>query len=182
MRYLCHDVCIKQIVIIMYVFTCFNDVGRYWEVTQRLKITQMFITPYVVKSLMKKQASENEGRKKEFDTSSLRVIATGGEPLQTFVMDWIRKRLGKGKCTFIDTWAQTGIIAHTQRILFCVCTCSYIKALKIIHVAFIYRNRQCCTCNMVPTKRQVMQTAKSLPYWLKIFCFFRSWASFAQAS
>lgn len=76
--------------------------------TQRLKITQMFITPYVVKSLMKGQATE---KKKEFDTSSLRIIANGGEPLQTFVLNWFQTRLGKDRCTVIDTWWQTGIKA-----------------------------------------------------------------------
>lgn len=78
---------------------------RYWKAISDHKINQFYVTPYVISQLMK---LPNVSKcKKHYDLSSLKTIATVGEPLSSQVLGWFRKNFGHEGCKFVDTWWQT---------------------------------------------------------------------------
>ena len=53
------------------------NIGRYWEVVERLKINHFYTTPSVIQKLM----SLDKDIPNSFDLTSLRVIASGEQQL-----------------------------------------------------------------------------------------------------
>ena len=62
---------IQSIIIILY------NIGRFWEVVERLKINHFYTTPSVIQKLM----SLDKDIPSSFNLSSLRVIASGEQRL-----------------------------------------------------------------------------------------------------
>ncbi len=44
---------------------------------------------------------------REHDLSSLRILATAGEPVLPEAWIWFHKTVGRGQCPLLDTWWQT---------------------------------------------------------------------------
>jgi acetyl-CoA synthetase len=82
--------------------------GRWWEIVQQYGVSILYAAPTVVRTFMKWGAQELE----PFDTSTLRVLGSVGEPINPEAWLWYRKNVGGGTATVVDTWWQTETGAH----------------------------------------------------------------------
>jgi len=81
----------------------FPDMGRWWKIIEENKITVFYTAPTAIRMFMKM----GEKFIKKSDLSSLRVLGTVGEPIDTDAWNWYLKEIGGGRCPIIDTWWQT---------------------------------------------------------------------------
>nr|CAB3219811.1 acetyl-coenzyme A synthetase 2-like, mitochondrial [Phallusia mammillata] len=81
----------------------YPDPGRYWDMVERLKINQFYCAPTGIRSLLR---SDNSFVQK-YDLSSLRVLASVGEPIDHEAWEWYHTVVGGGKCDVVDSWWQT---------------------------------------------------------------------------
>uniref|UniRef100_T1JJS3 Acetyl-coenzyme A synthetase n=1 Tax=Strigamia maritima TaxID=126957 RepID=T1JJS3_STRMM len=81
----------------------YPDPGRYWETVQRLKLTHFYGAPTAIRLLIK----HGDSWVKKYDRSSLRVLASVGEPLNLEAWNWFYSVVGEEKRDLIDTWWQT---------------------------------------------------------------------------
>ena len=81
----------------------YPDSGRYWEMVERLKITQFYTAPTAIRAIQK----DGDAFVKKYDRSSLRVLGTGGEPINPDTWKWYYEVVGEKRCSIVDTWWQT---------------------------------------------------------------------------
>lgn len=81
----------------------YPDYGRLWQIVEKLKVTQFYTAPTLIRSLAKESTSWVDSR----DLSSLKVIASVGEPLNEEAWHWYNNHVGKKKSPVIDSWWQT---------------------------------------------------------------------------
>eukprot|EP00592_Proboscia_alata_P021915 CAMPEP_0194402682 /NCGR_PEP_ID=MMETSP0176-20130528/1337_1 /TAXON_ID=216777 /ORGANISM="Proboscia alata, Strain PI-D3" /LENGTH=668 /DNA_ID=CAMNT_0039200129 /DNA_START=31 /DNA_END=2037 /DNA_ORIENTATION=+ len=86
----------------------YPDAGRYWDMVERHKITQFYTAPTAIRSLMR----FGDEPPSKYDTSSLRVLGTVGEPINPEAWRWYYEVIGKSKCTIVDTYWQTETGGH----------------------------------------------------------------------
>lgn len=77
--------------------------GRYWEMVERLKINQFYGAPTAIRLLLR----YGDKFVKQYDRSSLKVLATVGEPINEEAWHWYKDVIGEGRCPIVDTWWQT---------------------------------------------------------------------------
>ena len=70
---------------------------------QRHKITIFYTAPTAVRAI----AAQGDEFVNKYDTSSLRVLGSVGEPIDPAAWQWYFDVVGKGQCTIVDTWWQT---------------------------------------------------------------------------
>ncbi len=80
-----------------------SNLGAFWEVIQKYKVTIFYTAPTAIRSFMK------SGREipDQYDLKSLRLLGTVGEPINPEAWMWYREVIGKNKCPIVDTWWQT---------------------------------------------------------------------------
>jgi acetyl-CoA synthetase len=81
----------------------YPDAGRYWDVVQRLKITQFYTAPTAIRAIMR----EGDQWPKKYDRSSLRVLGSVGEPINPEAWRWYFENIGDKRCQIVDTFWQT---------------------------------------------------------------------------
>ncbi|MFA7616511.1 MAG: acetate--CoA ligase [Moheibacter sp.] len=81
----------------------YPDFGRFWDVVDKHKITQLYTAPTAIRALAKENLSYVESH----DLSSLRVLGSVGEPINEEAWHWYNNNIGKQKCPIVDTWWQT---------------------------------------------------------------------------
>ena len=81
----------------------YPDAGRFWDVVDRLKVTQFYTAPTAIRALM----SHGEEVPSNYDLSTLRVLSSVGEPINPEAWRWYHKNIGRGRCPIVDTWWQT---------------------------------------------------------------------------
>ena len=81
----------------------YPDAGRFWDVVDRLAVTQFYTAPTAIRALM----SHGEEIPKNYDLSTLRVLGSVGEPINPEAWRWYHKHIGRGRCPIVDTWWQT---------------------------------------------------------------------------
>ena len=81
----------------------YPDAGRFWDVVERLKVTQFYTAPTAIRALM----SHGEDMPKKYDLSTLRVLGSVGEPINPEAWRWYYKNIGRENCPIVDTWWQT---------------------------------------------------------------------------
>ena len=81
----------------------YPDAGRYWDMVERLKITQFYTAPTAIRAI----ARMGDEFVKKYDRSSLRVLGTVGEPINPESWQWYYNVVGEGRCNIVDTWWQT---------------------------------------------------------------------------
>lgn len=86
----------------------YPDPGRYWDMVQRHKITVFYTAPTAIRLLMR-YGDEIPGK---YDTSSLKILGTVGEPINPEAWRWYYEVVGKEKCTIVDTYWQTETGGH----------------------------------------------------------------------
>jgi acetyl-CoA synthetase len=86
----------------------FPDAGRCWKMVEEYKINQFYTAPTAIRLLHK--TGEHEPAK--YDLSSLRVLGTVGEPIDSAAWNWYYNAIGGGKCSIVDTYWQTETGGH----------------------------------------------------------------------
>ena len=81
----------------------YPDAGRYWEMVERLKITQFYTAPTAIRAI----ARLGDTYVERYDRSSLRVLGSVGEPINPESWHWYYKTVGEERCSVVDTWWQT---------------------------------------------------------------------------
>ena len=82
--------------------------GRFWEIIEKYKITQLYTAPTAIRMFMKWGIDEPD----KYDLSSLRVIGTVGEPINPEAWMWYHEHIGGGNTPIVDTWWQTETGGH----------------------------------------------------------------------
>jgi acetyl-CoA synthetase len=77
--------------------------GRFWEIVQKYKITQLYTAPTTIRTFMK----WGDDIPAKFDLSSLRLLGSVGEPINPEAWIWYRRVIGGDKAPIVDTWWQT---------------------------------------------------------------------------
>lgn len=81
----------------------YPDPGRYWATVEKHKVTQFYGAPTAYRSL----ARCDDKFVNKYDTSSLKVIGSVGEPINTESWHWLYEKVGREKVPIADTWWQT---------------------------------------------------------------------------
>lgn len=81
----------------------YPDHGRYWDVVQKHRVTQLYTAPTAIRALMRFGTDVFS----KYDLSSLRVLGTVGEPINPEAWRWYHDNVGKGRCAVVDTYWQT---------------------------------------------------------------------------
>lgn len=81
----------------------YPDYGRFWDVVDKHKVTQLYTAPTAIRAL----AKENLSYVESYDLSSLRILGSVGEPINEEAWHWYNNNIGKQKCPIVDTWWQT---------------------------------------------------------------------------
>ncbi len=81
----------------------YPDPGRFWEMCDKHKVTQIYTAPTVIRALMR----SGEEWPNKYDLSSLRVLGSVGEPINPEAWMWYHRNVGRGKLPIVDTWWQT---------------------------------------------------------------------------
>ncbi|XP_054826408.1 acetyl-coenzyme A synthetase 2-like, mitochondrial isoform X1 [Eublepharis macularius] len=77
--------------------------GRYWETVERLRINQFYGAPTAIRLLLR----YGDGWVKKYDRTSLRILGSVGEPINTEAWEWYFNVVGDRRCPVVDTWWQT---------------------------------------------------------------------------
>ena len=81
----------------------YPDAGRFWEVIDKLKVTQFYTAPTAIRSLM----SFGLDYVVKHSLSTLKLLGSVGEPINEEAWLWYHKHIGKERCPIVDTWWQT---------------------------------------------------------------------------
>ena len=76
---------------------------RMWDIVERYGVTQFYTAPTAIRAFMKWGDGWPAGR----DISSLRLLASAGEPINPEAWLWFHKNVGGESCPIVDTWWQT---------------------------------------------------------------------------
>ena len=77
--------------------------ARVGHIIDKHKVSVVYTAPTAIRSMMK----EGDAFVRESDRSSLRLLATVGEPINPEAWDWYYEVVGGGRCPIVDTWWQT---------------------------------------------------------------------------
>ncbi len=77
--------------------------NRFWDVIDKYKVSIFYTAPTAVRSFMKWGDQWLDGN----DLSSLRLLGSVGEPLNSEAWVWYSQKIGKERCPIVDTWWQT---------------------------------------------------------------------------
>ena len=86
----------------------YPDAYRYWDLVQRHKVTQFYTAPTALRALMRFDAKPIAN----YDLSSLRVLGSVGEPINSQAWLWYNEHVGRDRCSIVDTYWQTETGAH----------------------------------------------------------------------
>lgn len=81
----------------------YPDAGRFWQVCDKLKVTQFYTAPTAIRALMAKGLEYVE----PYSLESLKIIGSVGEPINAEAWHWYHDHIGKNRCPVVDTWWQT---------------------------------------------------------------------------
>ncbi len=76
---------------------------RFWQVIDKHKVNIFYTAPTAIRALMA-QGDEFVTRT---DRSSLRILGSVGEPINSEAWEWYYHVVGEARCPIVDTWWQT---------------------------------------------------------------------------
>jgi acetyl-CoA synthetase len=89
------------------------NASRFWDVIDKHKVNIFYTAPTAIRSLMR----EGDKPVKKTNRKSLKLLGTGGEPINPEAWMWYYKTIGDSRCPIVDTWWQTetgGILIAPQ--------------------------------------------------------------------
>jgi acetyl-CoA synthetase len=81
----------------------YPDWGRFWSLVEKHKVTVFYTAPTAIRMF----AKMGEEWPAKHDLSSIRLLATVGEPIDRDAWMWYFTHIGGGRCPVTDTWWQT---------------------------------------------------------------------------
>jgi len=81
----------------------YPDKDRFWDIVEKYKVTTLYTAPTAIRTFVK-WGKEYPGK---HDLSSLRLLGTVGEPINSETWMWYREVIGGNRCPIVDTWWQT---------------------------------------------------------------------------
>ncbi|XP_054717208.1 acetyl-coenzyme A synthetase, cytoplasmic-like [Uloborus diversus] len=84
------------------------NAGRYWSIVEKYKVTQFYTAPTAIRTLMR----YDDAQVTRYNRSSLRVLASVGEPINQDAWFWYHELVGEGRCPIVDTFWQTETGGH----------------------------------------------------------------------
>ncbi|XP_071145925.1 acetyl-coenzyme A synthetase, cytoplasmic-like [Mytilus edulis] len=87
----------------------FPDAGRFWAIIEKYKVTKFYTAPTAIRALMR----YGDEYVTKYDRSSLKVLATVGEPINPEAWLWYHNVVGNKQCAVVDTFWQTETGGHT---------------------------------------------------------------------
>ena len=81
----------------------YPEPDRFWEIVERFGVNIFYSAPTAIRSMMKEGDQWPLGR----DLSSLRLLASVGEPITAKAWMWLYTVIGRRRCPIVDTWFQT---------------------------------------------------------------------------
>ena len=86
----------------------YPDWSRFWQVVEKHKINIFYTAPTAIRALL----CQGDEHVTKTDRSSLRILGTVGEPINTEAWHWYYDVVGEGRCPIVDTWWQTETGGH----------------------------------------------------------------------
>ncbi len=86
----------------------YPDASRFWQVVDKHRVNIFYTAPTAIRALMRL----GDAPVRKTDRSSLRLLATVGEPINPEAWQWYYKVVGEQRCPIIDTWWQTETGGH----------------------------------------------------------------------
>jgi len=86
----------------------YPDWSRFWNVIEKHKVNIFYTAPTAIRALLR----EGNEPVTKTDRSSLRILGTVGEPINTEAWEWYYNVIGEGRCPIVDTWWQTETGGH----------------------------------------------------------------------
>jgi len=86
----------------------YPDPGIWWRMVERYGVTKFYTAPTAIRHLMR----FGNRYPKIYNTSSLKILGTVGEPINPEAWMWFYKNIGKEKIPIMDTWWQTETGMH----------------------------------------------------------------------
>jgi acetyl-CoA synthetase len=81
----------------------FPEFDRLWQIIDDYDVTIFYTAPTAIRAFMK----WGDEHVDKHDMSTLRIIGTGGEPINPEAWIWYNEHVGHGRCPIVDTWWQT---------------------------------------------------------------------------
>lgn len=88
------------------------DAGRFWQMIAQHKVSIFYTAPTAIRSLIKASSVNPAVHPKNYDLSSLRLLASVGEPINPEAWMWYYENVGGSRCPIMDTFWQTETGGH----------------------------------------------------------------------
>jgi acetyl-CoA synthetase len=88
------------------------DAGRFWKMIEAHKVSIFYTAPTAIRSLIKASSVNPAIHPKQYDLSSLRLLASVGEPINPEAWMWYYENVGGSRCPIMDTFWQTETGGH----------------------------------------------------------------------
>lgn len=86
----------------------YPDMGRFWKIIEKHKVTHFYVAPTALRMLKKSGESFID----KYDLSSLRTLGSVGEPIAPAIWKWYDEKIGHHCCHIADTYWQTESGSH----------------------------------------------------------------------
>jgi len=86
----------------------YPEPDRFWEIVEKFGVNVFYTAPTAIRAMMK----DGDEWPNKRDLSSLRLLASVGEPINPEAWMWYYNVIGKEKCPIVDTWWQTETGGH----------------------------------------------------------------------
>ena len=81
----------------------YPDASRFWQIIDKHQVNIFYTAPTAIRSLM----ALGDDYLKTTNRSSLRILGSVGEPINSEAWEWYYQEVGREKCPIVDTWWQT---------------------------------------------------------------------------
>ena len=86
----------------------YPDASRFWQVVDKHKVNSFYTAPTAIRSLIR----EGDDYVTKTDRSSLKILGSVGEPINSEAWHWYQDVVGQKRCPIVDTWWQTETGGH----------------------------------------------------------------------
>lgn len=81
----------------------YPEPDRFWQIVEKFRVNIFYTAPTVIRALMRFGAEPVQ----KHDISSLRLLGSVGEPINSEAWCWYHEHIGKSRLPIVDTWWQT---------------------------------------------------------------------------
>ena len=78
-------------------------IDRWWDIVEKYGVSIFYTSPTAIRMFMR----HGEQWPLKHDLSSLELLGSVGEPINTEAWQWYYKYIGGERCPIVDTWWQT---------------------------------------------------------------------------